>query len=393
MSTTPTLPSETPPTPATSSLGGASAIQNRFNEFMANDGKTPPEIKKEEAPEKKEAVKEVKEEKTETQSLLPPEKTPEVKKEEKTPQSTEKKVGSDGLTKEERAELVKFKEKASRVDELEAKLGEFDLTRKERDELRTLKTEMEEKLKTYEAKATAFDVRNSPHFQKTIEEPGARLTTAMESICATHKLTPEDVFKAIYAEDPMKGNAVLSEYMSSLDAMTARTFERIVGDLRELNIKANQLIEKAPEAWTAIQAEQKKREEADKLKAKESYKLASGAIHGAMKERFPFLADEKLSKDVLDSSMEIDFDALSPDKKAYYAQAGQTLLHVNNIIREKDAEIARLKAAVAKQSREPGLADGDVPKKETATQVEEQNLEKMTVGQRMAAFAAGKLGS
>jgi hypothetical protein len=399
MSTPPatTLPSESAPPALTSSLGGAKAIAGRFAAFQAQEaaGGTKADPGPSEAPKPASGAEATETTpKVEASSALPPEKESpkEEKKPDPKPAATDKKVGSDGLTKEERADLVRFKKEAERAGELEKKLADHELTRKERDELKELHAKAEERAKTYEAKAMAFDVRSSPEFQKSIIEPGERLEGAMREIIKEFKLSEEDVFGAIFNPSSVKGNATLSEYISNMDAMTARRFERIVGDMRDLEVRSQQLIEKAPEAWQAIQANSKKLEEESKAKAKETYRLASEDVFSQMQQRFPFLKEEAVAKEVMAEASSLDFDSLTPDKKAYYAQSGQALLHVNSILKAKDAEIASLKAALKKGGSEPGPADGGAgAASKTVAEVKADDLSKMTPGERMVAFVQGRI--
>lgn len=383
--------SEVQPNPLASTLGGKEAILARFQAFQKGEAepvqKEAPqeEVKVEsQAPEKVEAKQE--------SSLLPKEKEviKPVAKEE--PKKVEDKKGSDGLTKEERAELIKFKEEASRAKELEAKLKDFDLTTKELNELKALKSELEEKAKVYEAKATAFDVTATPKFQETIAKPMGRLVEAMERLCAGNEISVDEVFAALENPDISKGNATLAEFMASLNTFDQGDFTRMVGDMRDLNRKGQELVAKAPEAWTALQAEQQKAQEVEKTKAKETYKMANEAVFKAMQDRFPFLKEETLAKDVSQGALEVDFDNLSPDAKAYYAQAGMVALHFNPIIKSKDEEIASLKAALKKHSITVGPASGSKPDDKGESQKQESETEGSTVGSRLVAAMAGVRG-
>lgn len=383
-----------------SSLGGSAAIKARFDAFRAQEsapeGNAPetPTAPQKETTQKPDAAPPEKK----SDAILPPEKevpkAPEKKPEPQKPQSTEPpKKGSDNLTKEERAELVAFKEKAARVDELEQKVKDHEATSKERDELKTLTKQLEDKAKVYEAKATAFDVTSTPHFQDTISKPMQALVEGMESICKSNNLAPEEVFSAIQNPDETKGNTVLSEFVGTMDSFTSRKFERIVNDMRELSRKGQALIDKAPEAWTAIQEEQKKRESEAKTKAQETYTAANQAVMREMKERFPFLKDDKIGEEVLKEAQGVNWDDLSPDKKAYFAQAGYVMLHINSQMKTLREENESLKAAMKRD--QPFGPDGG--NKETANG-QETNKErdddafmKMTSGQRFAAtFGLGQ---
>ncbi len=393
-----------PSSGGTSGLGGPKAIAERYQAHLAGqdtslraEAKVTQEVKAEPKEVAKEIVKEAPKEIKRESSILPQEK--EIKtaepKEEKKAQSTEstpiKKVGVDGLTKEERSELVAFKEKASRVDELEQKVKDHESTSKERDELKALTKELESKVKLYEAKATALDVTTSPHFQKTITEPIVRISKSLESIIKGNSLDADAIWSAIQNPKTTEGNAILSEQMAALDTLTSRQFERMVNDLRDLDAKGQDLIAKAPEAWTAIQEDERKRSVEQSTKDKEVYTRANQAVYQAMEERFPFFKEGDIGKEILKDASEADFKSMSPDKLAYYAQAGMAMLHVNSVIKAKDAEIASLKSALKKE-KSPGPADGDHSTSTDRTNGDSSiDLSKLTPGQRFQLFKAGKI--
>lgn len=346
---------------------------------------TPPATEQKPAPETKVEAK--------TSTLLPSEKT--APKEpsqltEKKPDPTPEKKGADGLTKEERAELVRFKKEAERVSELEEKVKTFEATQSERDELKRRYTELEERAKVYEAKATAFDVRNSTHFQETVDKPMKILVHGMDDLCQKNNLNADEVYQAIWAPNETDGNVKLAEFLGSMDGFTTDKFKRMVNDMRDLGRKAQELTEKAPEAWSAIQAEEKKRKEEALSKSKETYRLANEAVfHGdgkeaGLKDRFPFLKDTPEGQQVLTDAIAVDFDTMPPGTRAYYAQAGQAALHFNRILQAKETEIAQLKEALKKEGHVARPSDGNKPLEEAKSEADP--YAGMTTGQRMAAY-------
>lgn len=398
--------SEAQPQSSSSTLGGKEAILARFQAFQRGEdtsvAKEEPkqETPQQEAPPAKEEkpdasqAPENKPEAKQESSILPKEKElpkPPTKQEAKVEKPKSELRGSDGLNKEERAELLKFKEKASKVEELEAKLKDFEITTKELAELKALKDDLEQRAKTYEAKATAFDITSTPKWQETIAQPMSLLVKAMESLCESNGLPTDEVFAALENQDISKGNAALSEFMSSMNTLDQRSFDRMIGDMRDINRKGQELVAKAPEAWTALQAEQQKAKEEAKAKELETYKLANEAVFKAMQERFPFLKDETISKEVLEGATALDFEGMSPDAKAYYAQAGMTALHFNNIVKSKDEEIASLKAAL-KKHQPIGPNNGSRSEEKPEGQNQEAAMDGMTTGERMVAAIAGMRG-
>lgn len=375
-----------------STLGGPKAIQERFKSFVAAESNSSTETTTvKETPQKpaKTPAKATVEKVEKAESILPPEEGVETQSTDKSKETTQdpskEKKGSDGMNATERKEFLELKAKAERAVELEQKVKDGEATLKQYEELRGLHADLEERYKLVEAKATAFDVRNSPQFKATVSEPLGILVKGVEDLCSKVNLKPAEVFDAIWDEDEIKGNTKLSEFLGSMDSVTARKFERMVDDMRITAAKGDKLLASAPEAWTAIQADQKKAEEAKAVKEKETYKIANEAIFNEMKQRFPFLAEEEVADKVIKGALELDFRAMSPDKLAFYAQAGMASLHFNKVLKAKDAEIASLKSALQKD-KPSGPGDGAPHKEESQETVDEKQYEGMTTGQRMAQF-------
>jgi hypothetical protein len=399
---------DTIPRTSTSALGGAKEIMNRFEAFRAaeaGEGKeTKPEApEKAAAPQKAANGTETKQEASsekKADGLLPPEKglqkAPESKAEPKgsPDKKSQEKAGPDGLTKEQRSDLVKVKERAealeSRAKELEEKLSDHEITKKEVEELRKVRAELEERSKIYEAKATAFDVTASPHYQKTIHEPMVTLTKGMEALCEQKKLDADAVFAAIANPDESAGNEALSEFLASLDTFTSNKFQRMVNDMRDLDRKGQELIAKSPEAWSAIQAEQTRQAEAQKTKDKETYEIAGKALIPAWQERFPFITPE-MGEEIRKEALTVDFDKLPPASKATYAQALAVTTRMNAALQAKDAEIERLKKAI-KDDLPPGPNDTETSHqpKEQAKKLDDDAYANLTTGQRLQMEFGGR---
>lgn len=399
-------PKDTPPSVGTSSLGGAGAIMERFKAFEKGEsGESKTEAKVEESkstqdPENRTETKQEASSEKKGDSILPPEKgsqkAPESKVEakgspDKGVQSTEAKRGSDGLTKEERAEVVKFK---ARAEELEAKLADHEATTKELTELRKIRVDLETKYKEveeranlYYAKAVEHDVKVDPEFRRVVIEPMETLSKGMESLCEKNKLDVDAVFAAISNPDEVAGNAALSDIRSGLDEFTADKFKRIVNDLRDTERKGQDMLRDAPKTLTALQTKAKEEAERKSVADKETYEKASKALIPAWQERFPFI-DKAMGEEILKEGMEVDFDKLTPASKATFAQALAVSTRFNSILKAKDDEIAALKAAVKKDTP-PNVRDGQSENGSTAKHSDDEAYSRLSSGERYA-LAFGK---
>lgn len=415
----PTAPSvpQSPPRVGTSTLGGANKILERFKEFKAKEAGVEPKApvapappvqeqkpsKPEEppqkpAPEQKPVVEKkpaVDPKKAEIESILPPEKPLPSKKEEKKEevQSTEdSKIGTDGLNKEQRAELLKFKEKAARVDELEKQAETYTLTFKERDELKKTKEELEARLKELEPAAYMHNIMLDPKYKQSFGEPMQKIESYLVKVCEKFKISPGELQTAIWNEDRFAGNEKLSELFSEMDSTSSQEALSTIQKLRELVASEREYLKNPVEAWNALEAERKSKEEQKKQEFASTYRLASEKVADAMESRFPFIKEKGLRDEILKESLEVDFDSLTPQQKAGIIQSYSVALRINPIIDELRSEIERLKKAI-KDDIPPGPNDGspESPKVEKSDYLSEEELSKMTPGQRLTAWRTGKI--
>lgn len=408
----PTAPSvpQTQPRVGTSSLGGAAQIVKRFQEFKAKESggeaKAPvapaapaAPVKEQAAPPAKEEPKVEKEvvsvdpKKTELESILPPEKTLPKKEEKKeSVQSTEDVKGTDGLTKEQRAELVRFKEKAARVDELEKQAETYTLTTKERDELKKAKEDLEARIKELEPAAYMHNITLDPKYQESFGKPMKIIDTYLGKVCEKFSINPSELQSAIWNEDRFAGNQKLSELFSEMDSTTAQEALSTIQKFRELAVSEREYLKNPIEAWNALETERKSLSEQKKQEFKQTYKIASEKVMDAMESRFPFIKEKGIREEILKESLDVDFDALTPAQKAGIVQSYAVALRINPLIDELREEIARLKKAI-KDDLPPGPGDGApaAAKPEKSDYLSDEELAKMSPGQRAMAFRAGKI--
>lgn len=345
-----------------SALGSTTEISQRLEQFM----KAKPEPTGE---------------KPSSEIPLKDKKAPTPEKAEKTSDTPEKpdpskdKVGTDGLTKEERAQVVEFKKRAeaaeARVKDYESTAAEREAAQKELKELKEWRAKIEPVHERNEKEIAAIRVQQSTKYQESIAQPMHRLTQTIEEIAKSVELDADAVFNAIGQRDLVKRNAAISEYLNSMDPLTQDTFKRAVNDLLDLEPKAQKIIKEAQESWQAVQLAEKQEAEAKARKEKETYALASEAVWDEMTKHYPFLGDEKVREYIRGKADSYDFDHAPADIKAYFAQSGYAMVKVSEIIEGKDNEIKELKESVKRlQGSKGGMGTGSAaPAKSEKEQV------------------------
>lgn len=389
--TSPTDSSQTPLATGktgTSALGGAKAITDRLSSFIKGreSGEQPTDKSKLPLPEKKEKAPAPEGSTTDKVNGTGKDKAPD----KKDAPTDKDKIGTDGLTKEERAQVVEFKKRAetaeSRLKELETKHQEGEATAKELAELKKLNQSREADYDRNEREIAAIRIMGSKKYQETIARPMQALTAKIQEIAKGCNLDADAVFGTIGMTDLVKRNNALKDYLDSMDPLTAETFKQSVNALLDLEPKAHKLITESREAWQALQIEEKEAGEREAQLKRETYLKASDAVWKEMQDKLPMLNKEDITKHVRAKADNFDFSKADPDILAYMVQSGYSMKYMQEAIDAKDQEIAQLKASVSRLGGERiGPADGA-----TSDRKEAAKFEGSTSGDRWNLFNAGR---
>lgn len=393
----PTAPPDTSQTPlqtgksGTSALGGSKAISDRLASFMDKRGGETKDKPTLPLPDKKKEPAQNgdgKDKVTDKADANGKDKIDPAKKE--APADGKDKIGTDGLTKEERAQVVEFKKRAeaaeTRVKELETKASDGEATAKELAELKKLHKDKESDYERNEREIAAIRVQGSKKYQETIAKPMQMLTDKIEEIAKGCQLDPDAVFNTIGMGDLVKRNAALKEYMDAMDPLTQDTFKQAVNTLLDLEPKAKKIMAEAREVWQATQLEEKEAAKAADEKRRETYLKASDAVWDEMTSRIPALADPEIAKQVRAKADNFDIAKAEPDLQAFAAQSAYAIKHMQAAIDSRDVEIAQLKESVKRLGGERlGPGDGAPGKQEDT-----RKLEGATSGDRFRQWSTGR---
>lgn len=364
-----TPPASTEATPSVTdkgktSLGSVASIKTRLNEHLDQaKAKTQP--------------------KDEPQAGEKP-KLPIEKKTEEQPAPSEPKVGTDGMTADQRAAFLKNKKSAedatSRIKELEDSVKEGEASKKERDELKALLQKrdedwrgIEEDYKKGQVALAVFNIQSTTKYKDQITNPINTHVDGVSKICKALKLPEDVIFDAIDNPDYISGNKALSEVITEMDDVTRGTFIQRVAELRSLKEKAEAMHRNAVTDWTELQKREKEEAESKKVRERSEYSAASDEVMEIMKSRHGDVLNAPVDgsgKTVADKIREQlasgpSFDELPPDHKAYYMQSGLVLLQYEAHVAKLNKELEQQKRTIESLTKKPGPGKATIPLIET----------------------------
>lgn len=313
------------------------------------------------------------------------------------------KKGSDGLTKEERSALLEYKTKAekaeSRISELEAKVASGEATAKEAAELKSKVSEWERKygdkeneLKGWLSKQDPIaleQVRLSEEYQEEISKPSGRIEESIKTICKGYDVDPESVIAAHYNKDRVARNKALSEIKSTMDDESRAELTEELRKLAEIDTKAA-IAEKRPQAVLAAIRDKKEREEGFiKERDKSAYGRAKELVykHVVLNE-FPLLGEDKAAEARVKEKVDgIDWDNITPDKKAYLAHGAFLALEYRDANKALAEKLKQAEASIAKLQNKPGLENShQSERKVNGNETAAKSIEDMTAEEHYKHF-------
>lgn len=286
--------------------------------------------------------------------------------------------GTDGLTKEERSALLRYKKQAEeadrRIKELEQTIADVESTRKERDEAKRELEELREKAKERDSAweraqaALAYhNIQEHPRYKKEILEPITKAIESVQHICKSKEIDHMKIIAAIEHPDVIEGDEIISEAIVNLPEATKTRFLRHVEELRSLIEKENIIRSDAKKAWESLVENDRIEEKSKREREVTEYKKASKEVFSLLEERYKDIFEEKEDgKTVKDIILE-DFERIDPSKiselpadhKAYFFQAGHILPFVERALHRTAEKVKELEEVIENLSNNrpgPGKA-------------------------------------
>ena len=322
-------------------------------------------------PEKPEGEEEGEPEKPEGEEEDVPEK-PESEEEdvpEEPPKGSSKKASEDW--KKLRASRDRYKEEVTNaVKAKEAEVVELQTKVTELEELRgkaAISAELEEKLKDYdelEKEVAILNVSRSPEYRKAVSEPLDAVEKTLQILAKKNDANLDGLILAVNEPDTEKQWELIDYETAGWSDLDRQRFDRLVENVRPIFAKQQEMRENASVA--AKQREEMSAAEAEKAAAesKKAFLSASESVVGQLKDRVPFvpLRDGETVEDRFAALSEklkgVDFDANSPNDKAFAAASALVLPAAVKTITKLQGEVKALEERLAKtNSAKPGKSD------------------------------------
>lgn len=234
---------------------------------------------------------------------------------------------------EKEARISELEAKAARVAELEDRMRLFE--------------EQEKELALARVESTLEYKQNIDAPLKAIGEQAEILTTSNDSDVA-------EVKRMLIEADPAKQRALLKEITSGWDEIDRMDLRKMAEDARVLLDKQEAMRANAHAASKEQSEIATKRETEQKELARKEFAKAAGDAAKSIREKLPFSAlfegeteDDRYSV-LAQKVAQVDLDTQTPRAKALAIASTLAMPKAIQTIGQRDAEIATLKAALAK---------------------------------------------
>jgi hypothetical protein len=326
-----TTPVETP----------ASDFMERFEQFKSTGGKPAPEPEAP-APEAKPAtapepvkttgtpVDDVETEPEEKGFNLPldaedEETEPEEKGEDLPPnikEGTPQAVAFRALRKEKQEIARQRDAYQAELDQLKSRSTEFEGER-------TIREELEAKVKEYEAKLAITRIEDSPVYQKAVMEPYSKIADATAKFADQYGIELRDLDKVFDIADDAKRKEGFKNLLSGLDIDPEDQLEirTLAKEFRAITAKREEILSDSEKTLAELEAIQAKQNERDAAIRAEERRSTTKQIAEHTTRKLPMLkAIEGFDYDSVAAKVaETDLAKLDMPNQAYNAIAGQTL--------------------------------------------------------------------
>ncbi len=243
----------------------------------------------------------------------------------------------ESLLREKEAQVAELQAKAARTAELEEKLKVFDEQEKE---------------------LAVARVESTREYKETIDAPLKAIGVEAEALTKENEADFEPIRIMLLEPDRSAQRIKLKELTAGWDDVDRQELKKMADDARTLLDKQDAM--RANAHATAKEREQiaAKREAEQKEVTKKEFVNATTDVVKSLREKVPFVAlaegeteDDRYSV-LAQKVADVDFDALPPKAKALAAASTFALTHAIKTIGIKDTEIASLKEALAKATKD-----------------------------------------
>jgi hypothetical protein len=228
--------------------------------------------------------------------------------------------------------------------------------------------ELEEKIKSYEAKITVTNLQESEAYKETIQKPLISIIERSDEIADRYGIDRDELADALEIENEADRRKAFKTLTSGLDIDPDDHVEirSLAKELQPLKTKKQELLANADKALAELEATREKAQQEQLLQATEERKQTVDKVAKHITTKLPFIKSlEGVNFDELVSQVrESSFDALDTPNKAYSQIAAQLLpklvkshAQLTRQVEELSDDLAKYRKQTPRINRDMGIPD------------------------------------
>jgi hypothetical protein len=211
---------------------------------------------------------------------------------------------------------------------------------------RTIREELEAKVKEYEAKLAITRIEESPVYQKAVMEPYSKIADATEKFATQYGVALRDLDKVFDIADDTKRKEGFKILLSGLDIDPEDQLEirALAKEYRSITAKREEILSNSEKTLAELEAIQKEQNEREAAIKAEERRGTTKQVAEYLTRKLPVLKSlegfdyDKASEEVA----ETDLSSLDAPNQAYNAIAGKALPKVTRAYRAALAQVEQL---------------------------------------------------
>ena len=263
-----------------------------------------------------------------------------------------------------RAIKAEKKEALAKVAELEAKLKALESNKSTSDPaaeeaLKQAIAEREQKIQEYEAELAVSRVEATQEWKDSVVQPIAAILGVVERLAKKYDMPEKKLVGILEESDLDLQGDLISEAAASFSERDRVSLYALADDFAAVLAHRDELRKNAATALSQREKAMLAKKAAQEVEEKKQWSAATNKVWDTIKAKIPLPEDASLEATVKQKISTLDFSKLSPEERAFAAFSGEIVPVVVKQAKALQAEVAELKAALAKyRGATPGAGSG-----------------------------------
>lgn len=212
---------------------------------------------------------------------------------------------------------------------------------------------LRKQLDSYENELSVHRIEATKAYKETVETPLRQIGEAAASLARRYELSPADLQNALLEPDEAVQQKALASLVDGMNDRDRLKVYQMADDTLLVLRKQDELHRNSRAALQELELRQKAEEERAREEGKQVFASTVDKMFSSLKDKIPFhpLEPGETPEQVLDKArrdvLGSDFDAASPDVRAYSVTAGVMLPRLVRQFRAVEAENKQLKERLA----------------------------------------------